>query len=148
MFYLALGLILIGVIAMIAGYILNKRAQNKLEKGEITELPSIKQINDMECCGQHEVCEKDSLLAAVSKEIEYYNDEELDRFQGVESSNYDNAAEEEFREVLYTMREDEVAGWVRSLQLRGINIPDGVRDEVLMIIADRRGSSLISYHNK
>lgn len=139
MFYLALGLILIGVIAMIAGYILNKRAQNKLEKGEITELPSIKQINDMECCGQHEVCEKDSLLAAVSKEIEYYNDEELDRFQGVESSNYDNAAEEEFREVLYTMREDEVAGWVRSLQLRGINIPDGVRDEVLMIIADRRG---------
>jgi hypothetical protein len=139
MFYLALGLILIGVIAMIAGYILNKRAQNKLEKGEITELPSIKQINDMECCGQHEVCEKDSLLAAVSKEIEYYNDEELDRFQGVDSSNYDNAAEEEFREVLYTMREDEVAGWVRSLQLRGINIPDGVRDEVLMIIADRRG---------
>ena len=139
MFYLALGLILIGVIAMIAGYILNKRAQNKLEKGEITELPSIKQINDMECCGQHEVCEKDSLLAAVSKEIEYYNDEELDRFQGVDSSNYDNAAEDEFREVLYTMREDEVAGWVRSLQLRGINIPDGVRDEVLMIIADRRG---------
>ena len=33
---------------------------------------------DMECCGQHEVCEKESLLAAVSKQIEYYDDEELD----------------------------------------------------------------------
>ena len=31
---------------------------------------------DMECCGQHEVCEKESLLAAVSKQIEYYDDED------------------------------------------------------------------------
>ena len=34
---------------------------------------------DAECCGQHEVCEKESLLAAVSKKIEYYDDEELDK---------------------------------------------------------------------
>ena len=27
-----------------------------------------------ECCGQHETCEKDSLLAAVSKDVEYYED--------------------------------------------------------------------------
>ena len=40
---------------------------------------------DPECCGMHETCEKDSLLAAVSKEIEYYDDEELDRFRGVSS---------------------------------------------------------------
>lgn len=139
MFYLALGLILIGVVAMIAGFFRNRTLQRKLDKGEIKELPSIQQINDMECCGQHEVCEKESLLAAVSKEIEYYNDEELDRFKGVDASAFDQTAEEEFREVLYTMRDDEVAGWVRSLQLRGISLPEGVRDEVLMIIADRRG---------
>ena len=139
MFYLALGLIIIGVVAMIAGFFRNRSLQKKLEAGEITELPSIKQINDMECCGQHEVCEKESLLAAVSKEIEYYNDEELDRFQGRDASDYNTEDEEEFREILYTMRDDEVAGWVRSLQLRGVNIPVGVRDEVLMIVADRRG---------
>ena len=139
MFYLALGLIIIGVVAMIAGFFRNRSLQKKLEAGEITELPSIKQINDMECCGQHEVCEKESLLAAVSKEIEYYNDEELDRFQGRDASDYNTEDEEEFREILYTMRDDEVAGWIRSLQLRGVNIPDGVRDEVLMIVADRRG---------
>ena len=139
MFYLALGLIIIGIVAMIAGFFRNRSLQKKLEAGEITELPSIKQINDMECCGQHEVCEKESLLAAVSKEIEYYNDEELDRFQGRDASDYNTEDEEEFREILYTMRDDEVAGWVRSLQLRGVNIPVGVRDEVLMIVADRRG---------
>lgn len=139
MFYLALGLIIIGVVAMIAGFFRNRSLQKKLEAGEITELPSIKQINDMECCGQHEVCEKESLLAAVSKEIEYYNDEELDRFQGRDASDYNTEDEEEFREILYTMRDDEVAGWVRSLQLRGVNIPEGVRDEVLMIVSDRRG---------
>ena len=49
----------------------------------------------MECCGQHEVCEKDSLLAAVSKEIEYYNDEELDRYRGTASSDYTDEAVEE-----------------------------------------------------
>ena len=27
-----------------------------------------------ECCGQHEVCERDSLLAAVSEKIEYFDD--------------------------------------------------------------------------
>ena len=26
------------------------------------------------CCGQHEVCEKESLLAAVSQDIVYYDD--------------------------------------------------------------------------
>lgn len=93
----------------------------------------------MECCGQHEVCEKESLLAALSKEIEYYNDEELDRFQGKESDAYTDEEEEEFRDVLYTMREDEVAGWVRSLQLRGVELPLGLRNEVIMIVGDLRG---------
>ena len=93
----------------------------------------------MECCGQHEVCEKESLLAAISKEIEYYNDEELDRFRGMAPEDYGDDEEEEFREVLYTMRDDEVAGWVRSLQLRGVELPLGVREEVVMIVGDRRG---------
>ena len=139
MFYLVLGLIILGVVAMVAGIIRNRRLQQKLEKGEIDELPSVKQVQDMECCGQHEVCEKESLLAALSKKIEYYNDEELDRFQGKESDAYSDEEEEEFRDVLYTMREDEVAGWVRSLQLRGVELPLGLRNEVIMIVGDLRG---------
>ena len=45
---------------------------------------------------------------------------------------------EEFRYVLYTMREDEVAGWVRSLQLRQVELPDELKDEVFLIIGERR----------
>ena len=33
---------------------------------------------------------------------------------------------------------DEVAGWVRSLTLRGIELPDEVKDEVLLIVGERR----------
>ena len=82
--------------------------------------------------------EKDSLLAAISKEIEYYNDEELDRYRGTASSDYTDEAVEEFRDVLYTMKEYEVAGWVRSLQLRAIELPDALKDEVFLIVGERR----------
>lgn len=95
-------------------------------------------IPDAECCGMHETCEKDSLLSAVSKDVEYYEDEELDRFRGVASDEYLPPEIEEFRYVLYTMREDEVAGWVRSLQLRQVELPDELKDEVFLIIGERR----------
>ena len=138
MSYLIISLFVLGVIAFVLGYIRNRTLKKKLERGEITELPSIKQVEDMECCGQHEVCERDSLLAAVSKEIEYYNDEELDRYRGIPATDYPDEAVDDFREVLYTMREDEVAGWVRSLQLRAVELPDALKDEVFLIIGERR----------
>ena len=140
MFYLILSLFILAAVAMAAGFIREKRNQKKLENGEITELPSIKQVEDMTCCGQHEVCEKESLLAAISKEIEYYNDEELDRYRGRSSNDYTEDEAEEFREVLYTMKETEVAGWVRSLQLRAVELPDQVKDEVFLIVGERRFS--------
>lgn len=138
MSYLILGIIVLGIVAFVAGYIREQKLKKQLERGEITELPSIKQVEDMECCGQHETCEKDSLLAAVSKEIEYYNDEELDRFRGMNADEYSEDECEEFREVLYTMKDDEVAGWVRSLQLRAIELPDALKDEVFLIVGERR----------
>lgn len=138
MIYLILSLCVLALVAMFAGWLRNRNLEKKLERGEITELPSIKDVEDMECCGQHETCEKDSLLAAVSKEIEYYNDEELDRFRGVAGDEYAEEDAEEFREVLYTMKEVEVAGWVRSLQLRAIELPDQVKDEVFLIVGERR----------
>lgn len=95
------------------------------------------------CCGAHEVCEKESLLAAVSKgQIEYYEDEELDAFRGRPADQYSEAETESFRDVLYTMRSEEVAGWVRSLALRGVELPDGLKDEVVMIVSERRTATL------
>lgn len=136
--YLVYGLIILGIIAFFIGYFHNRSLKKKLERGEINEMPSIKQVEDMECCGQHEVCEKESLLAAISKDIEYYNDEELDRFRGKESNDYTFDEIEEFREILFTMRDDEVAGWVRSLQLRAINLPDDLKNDVFLIVGELR----------
>lgn len=139
MWILIIGLMLLGIIALIAGIIRNKRLQQKIEKGELERMPEVQEA-DVECCGQHEVCEKDSLLAAVSKKIEYYDDEELDEFIGKEADGYTGEEKDQFREVLYTMHDDEVAGWVRSLQLRGIELPNDLKDEVFLIIGERRTS--------
>lgn len=133
-------LLALGVVALIAGYLGERRDKKKLAKGEIDQLPTLKQAQDMQCCGQHEVCERDSLLAALSKQIEYFNDEELDTYAGRASDTYSESETEEFRDVLYTMREDEVPGWVRSLQLRGVELPDGLKDEVVMIVNEQRDS--------
>ena len=137
MWILIISLILLGIIALIAGYIRNKRLQQKIERGELDRMPEVKEV-DVECCGQHEVCERDSLLAAVSKKIEYYDDEELDRFRGRPSNGYNEEEVEEFREIMYTCKEDEVAGCSRSLQLRGIELPDELKDELFLIVGERR----------
>lgn len=125
-------------VAALASWLRNRKLEKQLERGEIEALPDVQQVLDMECCGQHETCEKDSLLAAISKDIEYYNDEELDRFRGREGTDYTEEECDEFRDILYTMRDDEVAGWVRSLQLRYIQLPDEVKDEVFLIVGERR----------
>ena len=137
MWILIVSLLLLTLVALIAGHIRNRRLQKKIENGELESFPEVKEA-DIECCGQHETCERDSLLAAVSKKIEYYDDEELDRFQGVEADAYDEDAVNEFRDVLYTLKEIEVAGWLRSLQLRAINLPDELKDEAFLIVGERR----------
>lgn len=131
--------ILIGVVifGLIAGYFYNRNIQKKIERGELDKAPGIVEV-DSECCGQHETCEKDSLLAAVSKQIEYYDDEDLDRFRGYPSDGYTEEEIEEFRNVMFTMQEVEVAGWCRSLQLRGIEFPDELKDELFLIVGERR----------
>lgn len=137
MLILIISLIVLVCIALMAGYIRNQHLQKKIERGELDAMPEVKEV-DAECCGQHEVCERDSLLAAVSKKIEYYDDEELDKYIGIAPEDYTLEQEDEFRDVFYTMQDTDVAGWVRSLQLRGIALPDNIKDEIFLIIGERR----------
>ena len=122
MLILIIGLIILAGIAMTVGVLHNRQIQKKIESGELKAAPEIVEA-DAECCGQHEICEKESLLAAVSKKIEYYDDEELDRFRGRPSNGYN---------------EEEVEEWSRSLQLRGIELPDELKDELFLIVGERR----------
>ena len=137
MWILIVSLVVITIVAMLIGKMYYWRINRKIESGELQEIPSVVEV-DEECCGQHETCEKDSLLAAVSKGIEYYDDEELDRFRGRSSDEYTEDEVEEFREIMFTCQDDEVAGWCRSLQLRGIEFPDALKDELFLIIGERR----------
>jgi len=137
MWILIVSLIALALVAAAAGMVRNRMLQKKIERGELDAMPEVKEV-DAECCGQHEICERDSLLAAVSKQIEYYDDEELDRYIGTAPDAYTPEQEDEFRNVFYTMQDTDVAGWVRSLQLRGIALPDNIKDEVFLIIGERR----------
>lgn len=74
----------------------------------------------------------------MSKDIEYYDDEDLDRYRCTPADQYTDEQVEEFSEVLSTMQEADVPGWVRSLQLRGIELPESLRDEILLIVGDLR----------
>lgn len=137
MWILIISLIALALVAATAGIIRNRKLQKKIDRGELDAMPEVQEV-DAECCGQHEICERDSLLAAVSKQIEYYDDEELDQFIGRAGDAYTEEETEMFRDVLYTTLDVEVAGWVRSLQLRGIELPDDLKDEVFLIIGERR----------
>ncbi len=134
MWILIVGLIVLAFIAMVLGYFYNKRHPESDSNDAASPAGG-------ECCGQHAVCEKDSLLSGVSKGIEYYDDEDLDAYAGMDPGQYSEGQIEQFRDVLYTMKEEEVAGWSRSLQLRGISLPDELKDEVFLIIGERRSSN-------
>lgn len=137
MWILIISLFALTLLAAMAGIIRNRSLQKKIDRGELSAMPEVQEA-DAECCGQHEICERDSLLAAVSKKIEYYDDEELDKYIGISPDEYTPGQEDEFRDVFYTMQDTDVAGWVRSLQLRGIALPDNLKDEVFLIIGERR----------
>jgi len=126
MIYLLVGI----VAALVLAFFLSRKSSGEEES------EALKEIAD-DCCGAHEVCESDSLLSS-SDRVEYYEDEELDVYINKAADSYSDAEIEQFREVLLTLREREVAGWLKSLQIRLIQLPDIIREEALMIVADRR----------
>lgn len=136
LFIALVGVVLLG---LVPGYFYDRHVREKGGEEGSRKVPGVGNAGTG-CCGQHAVCEKESLLAAVSKRIEYYDDEELDRFKGRASDGYTEEETDEFREIMYTMREEEVAGWCRSLRLRGIDFPDGLKDELFLIVSERRSN--------
>ncbi|HBF05633.1 MAG TPA: hypothetical protein DDW28_05925 [Prevotella sp.] len=130
MIYLIIALVVLGIISAILGIVSHK-------KGEEEE-PLVEGVSCNTCNGENTKCEQECMMEAATKEIEYYDDEELDRFKGREADDYSDEEVEEFSEVLYTMKPEEVAGWNRSLILRGINLPNQLKDEVVGFLSEER----------
>ena len=91
------------------------------------------------CCGAHEVCENESLLATNAK-IVYFDDEELDAFKDREPESYTDEEIAQFDEVFMTLRENELVDWLKSLQLRHVPLPECIKEQALMIISERRNN--------
>lgn len=133
--YILAALVIVGSVLYMMHRIQDAR---KPRQSAEAETPAEETSQEEECCGMHITCEKDSLLAAVSKKIEYYDDEELDTYAGRGAEDYSEEEIEQFRDVLLTLLPQDIAGWGRSLQLRGISLPSAVREELLMIVAEQR----------
>ena len=92
------------------------------------------------CNGDYSRCEQECMLEAATKQVEYFDDEDLDRFAGKPSDSYSEEEVEEFRDVLYTMRREEAKAWNRSLILRQVNVPDQLKDELIMMMEEETRS--------
>ena len=93
--------------------------------------------SDDGCCGEHLVCERETLLQTNAK-VEYYDDEELDSLIGIPAEDYTEEQYQMIREVFNTLQAKDVPGWVRSIQLRNIQLPLDIREEALLIVVERR----------
>lgn len=133
------GIILFFVVALAVSNHLQRRKGNNQER-EATP-PSI-DLGDSGCCGAHEVCERDSLIAAFEEGPEYFDDEELDRYAHRDSDGYTTNEVDEFREVFYSVLDKEKPRWIRSLQMRDISLPDQLKDEVLLFINELRAQKM------
>lgn len=89
----------------------------------------------MDCCGAHEVCEFEEMLQNPT-EIVYFEDEELDRYQGIAADRYEDAQIDEFRDVLYTLKGDEIRMWLLSIERRKVQLPNILRQEAFQLIAE------------
>ena len=129
MLYLVIALIALGVIAAILGLL----SHNKDGSSDVI---SNSTATCATCNGNDPRCEQECMMEAATKPIEYCDDEELDKFKERQSDSDTDDEAEMFREVLYTMKTEEVKDWCRSLTLRRVSLPDQVKDEVMLIIAN------------
>ncbi len=86
------------------------------------------------CDGTNSKCEQECMMEAATRPIEYFDDEELDQFAGRPADAYTEEETEMFAEVLETLKAEEIKAWSRSLILRGINMPDGIKDEFIQLV--------------
>ena len=98
------------------------------------------QAMDNDCCGAHAVCEK-TRLVALNDKPEYYDDEELDVLANRDATDYTDEEIKQIEEVFYTLPETDVAGWLCSLQVRNIHLPEYIKEQALMIVAEKRAKA-------
>lgn len=122
MIYIVLGLT--GLLVLVALFTYVTRRKSK-EAEDIVAPPA-------ECCGAHAICEKG--LKKADPNIDYFDDEELDAYKQIPADAYTDEQIEAFREVMYTLRPEEVEDWLISLEKREIQLPEILRPEAFELL--------------
>ena len=115
----------------------NNNTELQNDAAQATDVATEQRSEDDGCCGEHLVCERETLLQ-TNAEIIYYDDEELDALAGIAAEDYTKEQYQMIREVFETLKASDVPGWVRSIQLRNIQLPLDIREEALLIVVERR----------
>ena len=131
----------LGIVILVIFEIRARKEKNNTEQLNNTDQATdvaVEQRNEDEgCCGEHLVCERETLLQ-TNAQIEYFDDEELDALIGIAAEDYTPEQYQMIREVFETLKASDVPGWVRSIQLRNIQLPLDIREEALLIVVERR----------
>lgn len=90
-----------------------------------------------DCCGAHEICEFDE--AKFNPEIiEYFDDEELDILRNVREDQITAKNMDDLRDVLYSLRTNEIGKWLTSLRRRHIHLPAILQQEARQLMAEKQ----------
>lgn len=139
--YCAVILVLLCILSDVCYRNRQKRKQNSGEELQSENRNQDSSVEETACCGKHAVCEKQRIADAMNHRAQYFDDEELDRFSGRNSDEYSDDEIEEFRYVLYTMRQEEVLEWLESLKVREVELPDELKDEACLMMEQSPVSS-------
>lgn len=127
-----MSIIIIGIVAIVAlGIVV--MIGTKIFSGNDEEPVVVPKGDCSTCDGTNAKCEQVCQMEAATKPAEYFDDEELDDFKGRQSDKYNDNEAAMFFEVLETLRPEEVRPWGRSLIVRGINMPDQIKDEFITL---------------
>ena len=129
-FYIFIAMVVIGVILYIHDRFTNKSG----ETSPGVEPPVQQDSCSADCCGSNEVCPSEMMLRHINDPIVYYDDEELDAFKGRAANDYNDEELEQWRDVLYTLKHDDLMGWERSIKKRGIILPEVIKDEFISLL--------------
>lgn len=114
-------------------YVHHRLTGGDKEEESTRAVPAAAPAHDPEvCCGLHEVCEKTRATA----EIIYYDDEELDIYARRDPSTYTQADADRFRDVLLTLLPADIPGWAKSMEMRRIELPPDVREEMMLLLSE------------
>lgn len=119
---------ILGFLAVLTVVIITRMRRMRAEdKGVQEEVKYCKTTGGVCCGGGGEHCHHKQ---SAEQHFTYYEDEELDHYRGRAADSYSEGEIAEWREVYATLRSEEVSGWLKSIQERGLQLPASIEKEI------------------